>query len=69
MALVHLDPQVGKRVYQLDVRADAGAPRREIVAHLLVDLDVPALVVQQVGGEEAAEGAADDEGARHRAEV
>jgi hypothetical protein len=43
------------------VRADAGAARGEVVADLLEYPDVPALVGEQVGGEQPAERAADDE--------
>jgi hypothetical protein len=43
------------------VRADARAARGEVVGDLLEDVDLPAEAGEQVGGEEAPEGAADDQ--------
>src|SRR6185437_5053658 len=60
-ALVHRDAEAREHGDELGVRADAGAARGEVVSDPLEHLDLPAQVVQQVGGEQAAERAADDQ--------
>ena len=42
---------------------DPGAARGQVVGHALVDVDLPAEIVEQVAGEEAAERAADNDSA------
>src|SRR5204863_107077 len=60
-ALVERDAEPCEHADQLGVRADASAARGEVVHHLLIDVDLPAEVGEQVGGEEATERSADDE--------
>src|SRR2546428_10016881 len=45
------------------MRADARAARGELVGDALVDVDLPAELLQEAGGEQATERAADDDGA------
>jgi len=63
-ALLQFDPEPGEDREELRVRADARAARREVVGHALVDVDLPAEVVEEVAGEEPAERPAYDDRAR-----
>src|SRR5438552_6676507 len=61
--VVDLDAEPAQRIEQRAVRADSRAARRELVGDALVDVDLPAELLQEAGGEQAAERAADDDGA------
>jgi hypothetical protein len=58
-ALVDLDPEPAEDRKQFVMRADAGAPGGEVVADAFEHIHLPSQVVQEVGGKQPAERAAD----------
>ena len=60
---IYRDADAFQHREQFVVRADARAAAREIVTHALKYFNLPALLMQQIGGKQPAERAADDEGA------
>ena len=65
-AVTGRDADARQRVEEVGVGDDAGAAAGQRLRGLLEDLDIPAPALQQVGGEESAQRAADDQRARHR---
>ena len=63
--VVHRNTDVFQRSKQVGMGDDAGAAAVQRFCRLLEDFDVPALAVQQVGGEQSAQRSADDQSAWH----